>query len=272
MVLTSTRERIHFMSQITGGEVVYLRRVKTGDYEHKELKVTLTFSINDGDKSSNLDEVARSRALLLVEQGLRMQVTTGGLVIPAASVEHAPPAEKVPPAKKATAPRKAPPLTDDVQIVEKKVDEWAAGPAEGQVNDGKDRTLKQQLEASLREPPAPRIIDTGEKVEPSKMVFPGDSRAASSADLMSGAVPSSGVDRSQATTAEAEWAEAAPEVSNATLTAACSATSSRLNNPQRVKKVIALYLPANLPEPQRKVFLIPQEKRAQFITELEGLK
>lgn len=37
------------MAHITGGEVTYLRRVKTGDYEHKELAVKLSFSLDDNE-------------------------------------------------------------------------------------------------------------------------------------------------------------------------------------------------------------------------------
>lgn len=37
------------MARITGGEVTYMERRKIGDYEHKEAKAVLTFSLDEGD-------------------------------------------------------------------------------------------------------------------------------------------------------------------------------------------------------------------------------
>ncbi len=58
------------MTQITGGEISYERRVTTGDYQHKSLKVSLNFSVDEGDTSMNMALLARSRAIELVEDGL----------------------------------------------------------------------------------------------------------------------------------------------------------------------------------------------------------
>ena len=65
------------MTQITGGEVTYERRVSTGDYQHKHLKVTLNFTVNEGalfKDSKAITEYTRDRAIGLVEEGLRMKV------------------------------------------------------------------------------------------------------------------------------------------------------------------------------------------------------
>lgn len=44
------------MARITGGEVTYMERRKIGDYEHKEAKAVLSFSLDDGDDhDSTLD-------------------------------------------------------------------------------------------------------------------------------------------------------------------------------------------------------------------------
>lgn len=37
------------MARITGGEVTYMERRKIGEYEHKEAKAVLTFSLDEGD-------------------------------------------------------------------------------------------------------------------------------------------------------------------------------------------------------------------------------
>ena len=59
------------MTQITGGEVTYERRVTTGDYQHKHLKVTLNFSVDEGQTNSAIADETLSRAIRLVEEGLR---------------------------------------------------------------------------------------------------------------------------------------------------------------------------------------------------------
>lgn len=46
------------MARITGGEVTYMERRKIGDYEHKEAKAVLSFSLDEGeDHDSTLDMV-----------------------------------------------------------------------------------------------------------------------------------------------------------------------------------------------------------------------
>lgn len=49
------------MSQITGGSVTYLRRVKTGDYEHKEAATTIQFS--NGENEDDISAQARAVAV-----------------------------------------------------------------------------------------------------------------------------------------------------------------------------------------------------------------
>lgn len=249
------------MSQITGGTVEYERRVKTGDYEHKHLKVTLSFTSDE--PNSNMDEIARSRAILLVEQGLQTKVTVGGLIVPEGKgnvVEQAKPevvssakieaANSAPP-KKTLAKAKAPPLTEDVFVG-------------GTVNGGETRTVKQQLEASLKAtaPPA-RIIDTGEKVDPSAMRFPDDSRAASNADLITGTVPAAGIDR----TATDPWDKPAiaAEITRDTMVKHInSATGNRGVNPEVIHKLINTYGVKTLSE-------VPQDKRVAFLAEVDKL-
>lgn len=52
---------------ITNGTVHYLRRIKTGDYEHKELQITLSFSHEEG---GDLTEQATAQAIETVERHL----------------------------------------------------------------------------------------------------------------------------------------------------------------------------------------------------------
>ena len=42
------------MARITGGEVTYMERRKIGDYEHKEAKAVLTFSLDEGDDPDSM--------------------------------------------------------------------------------------------------------------------------------------------------------------------------------------------------------------------------
>jgi hypothetical protein len=55
---------------ITNGTVHYLRRVKTGDYEHKELQITLSFSHEGEAPGINLTEQATASAIQTVERHL----------------------------------------------------------------------------------------------------------------------------------------------------------------------------------------------------------
>ena len=49
------------MARITGGEVTYMERRKIGDYEHKEAKAVLTFSLDEGDDhDATLDSLSIS--------------------------------------------------------------------------------------------------------------------------------------------------------------------------------------------------------------------
>lgn len=57
-------------AQITGGQFHYLRRVKTGDYEHHEAEATLTFSVPEGEDGSSILDEAAIKAKSKVEQAL----------------------------------------------------------------------------------------------------------------------------------------------------------------------------------------------------------
>src|ERR1035437_8213938 len=57
---------------ITNGEVVYLRRIKTGDYEHHEAQVTLSFGV--AENTENFDGSLRQVASNAVGQVLAMLV------------------------------------------------------------------------------------------------------------------------------------------------------------------------------------------------------
>jgi hypothetical protein len=57
------------METLTNGRVVYLRRIKTGDYEHKEATVELSFILDPGDAEAEIarvGELARARAEAMV--------------------------------------------------------------------------------------------------------------------------------------------------------------------------------------------------------------
>jgi hypothetical protein len=293
------------MSQITGGSVTYERRVKTGDYEHKHLACTLTFTIDEGDTKSSLDEVARSRAIVLVEQGLRAEITDSSIklpgVDPAKVVAADPPSQTTvkPPRRK---PVVAPPLTNDV------VHEDPAA-IEGQVNAGKTRTVA-ELQAKAPEGRKLAVIGTGvhgikmltptvallanngqertlwpdgqkiekdaegnilepldfgpgAKVDPAAMNFPSDSKAAGNAELISGAVPPGGIDR---TAPAIDWEQPVGpvEITNDGLVKACNSATARGVNAENIRKLLPSY-------GAEKLSVIPQEKRAAFLLELGKL-
>jgi hypothetical protein len=93
------------------------------------------------------------------------------------------------------------------------------------------------------------------------MIYPGDSKAASNADLITGAVPSSGIDRS------IDWdapAKEAAEITPAALVQACNAATARGVNPEVIKALLPAYGAA-------KLSLIAADKRAAFIAEVGRL-
>lgn len=66
------------MANMTGGEIHYLRRIKTGDYEHKEFASKISWSAADGDSETTceaLHERAAAHAVRIVHHHL-------GLVCP----------------------------------------------------------------------------------------------------------------------------------------------------------------------------------------------
>ena len=61
------------MARFTGGTVHYLRRVNTGNYEHKEFAADIAWSADEGDDmamTNELIEIAANRALSVVEKWL----------------------------------------------------------------------------------------------------------------------------------------------------------------------------------------------------------
>src|SRR5260370_27709570 len=62
------------MGQITNGTVEYSRRLKTGDYEYKDAKVSLSFSVSDGDDEAR--SMAKFVSALAME---RAHIMTGEL-------------------------------------------------------------------------------------------------------------------------------------------------------------------------------------------------
>src|ERR1700732_4722821 len=80
------------MPTITNGTVEFSRRLKTGDYEHKDAKVTLSFTVDDGQTYDGMRtwlraiaEAAVSEALVMVgEKQAGVPILPPGVSIPAA--------------------------------------------------------------------------------------------------------------------------------------------------------------------------------------------
>lgn len=64
------------MGQITGGHLFFLKRVKTGDYEHEEAQAHINFSVGEGENEAGTLARAHTIALEQVRAILRLQGTT----------------------------------------------------------------------------------------------------------------------------------------------------------------------------------------------------
>lgn len=99
------------MSQITGGEFRYLRRLKTGEYEHKEASATLTFSTPEGENYEAIFDEAANQAVRQVEVRLGVAPVASRAVAPAAEPSQGTAAPVTPPATRGRKPAK-PPVID----------------------------------------------------------------------------------------------------------------------------------------------------------------
>lgn len=248
------------MASITGGTVTYTQRVKTGDYEHKEAQVTLNF---EGDLAASALEQARNHCqqglglvapkptlaerVAAAPAGARQQLEASVAATDPAKIET-PKATKVTKAPKAT---KATPLTQDV------LEDPAA--IEGQVNGGQTRSIKELAEAAEKaEGPLAVVGDTGQKVDPASMTYPSDSRAAANADLMTGAVPASGIDRTAPAVSGDFGVEVSVTITDDILVKTVNAAIARGVNPENVRKLLPAYNAT-------KLSLVPADRRADFV-------
>ena len=83
------------MARFTGGTVHYLRRVNTGNYEHKEFAADIAWSADEGDDmamTNELIEIAANRALSVVEKWLSpgAKLEPAPWLSPGAKLEPAP--------------------------------------------------------------------------------------------------------------------------------------------------------------------------------------
>lgn len=99
------------MSQITGGEFHYLRRLKTGEYEHKEASATLTFSTPEGENYEAIFGEAAEQAVRQVEGRLGVAPLAPRPAAPASEPSPGATAPVTPPATRGRKPAK-PPVID----------------------------------------------------------------------------------------------------------------------------------------------------------------
>lgn len=129
---------------ISGGEFSYVRRCKTGDYEHKELAAKISFSLDVGEDYDDAVNRVGVLAITRVHQMLGLKDTS--IVIPAKALSELPKSVSKPvevaveePAPVRAKPSRTPrvpvapvkaepepnvPINDDVMVVEDETDEF----------------------------------------------------------------------------------------------------------------------------------------------------
>lgn len=87
------------MARITGGTVHYLRKVNTGNYEHKEFAADISWSADEGDNARDMMELAADEAVRITRErlGLTQKTVRDGKVEKFLAVLDE--ANKIPPAE-----------------------------------------------------------------------------------------------------------------------------------------------------------------------------
>lgn len=226
-------------SQITGGTFTYLRRSKTGDYEHNEATVNLNFNLGDGDENgeSFLDKaaaiaVAKVNQVLGTRPVAALPAPAIGAALLAAAV--APPKEPAaePAAPKALPRRRGstkPPVLDVGTITQEEIAAQVAETRAAEAN----------------------AADMSE-VEPNISATPEDRKDPNNAADMASVE---------------DWeAPLDVEVTDKQLIDAISRKNAELNQPQRIRAVIAKFV-----APPGTYRQIPAEARAKFLQELSAV-
>ena len=275
--------------QITGGAIRFMERVKTGDYEHREVSTELSFAVHEGqDHRDLLDQVADESQ----RTTLRLLGKPQGRVTPAKTTK--------PPAAVKAVETPAKPSADPAAIEEPAGPLASAGsPASGVSATGSAPTAAGSSAdpAAIEEPAGPLGSTTGDQsganksetspvsvgsgtpdpaaieesnVIPLAVVAQGSSapKAGAPASLNGAAA----LDVSSVVETGDEWT-AAREFTDKDLTDAITAKNATLivahkeKGPMKIRELIAKYLPPGKPARE-----IPQAQRQAFLDDLAKLK
>jgi len=224
------------MARITGGEVTYMERRKIGDYEHKEAKAVLSFSLDDGDDHDSTLDTLTATAKARVHEML-------GLV-----------------GKAATTP--STPVPTQLGRAARAVDPASAAP-EMPVKRGPGRPPKVNAPATVPAVEAP-------KVEPKEEIPPGFIEAVSAAPEVT--VDEFTIDE-PAPEIKKIVPDPITEVTDAMLQSEVTKVMKKINNAIAIKDVIRKSLAdAGITNPTGKQLRdIPMTHRPAFIAQIGAL-
>lgn len=255
------------MSQFTGGNFTYLRRSKTGDYEHHEATATINFNVDDGDSSGQtfLENAARL-ATSIVSQALGV-ANKSAITVPAGSAVPAgeQPASQAPAA--APVPRRRgsakPPVVDVGPISAAEIAETVAARAAAEITDEGSGVPEITAHPENRTDPA----NPGDITDDSNSGSGAADGTASQPGVSgSGAGALSTDAGNPAALGEDDWTAPA-EVDDKTMLAAITSTQTRLGDALRIRQLIGNYV--SKPKGYKD---IPAEAREKFLDELGKLE
>lgn len=220
------------MSQITGGSFKYLRRVKTGDYEHHEAEAEINFSVDPDDPSgqSLLDQAA-------VLATVKVNAVLGARPVAPVAPATAPAAAPVPP----TAPaRRGRPPKPPVTVIE-------------------NITPEEIAEAKAeRDPAAITEEQPNISANPENRQDPKNPDPASVEDFT--AAP-------EKDPAAIEDFTAAPEITDAVILDALQKRQAAVGDVNKIRSVLGKYLPTGKGYKD-----LPKEVRQNFLDDLAALQ
>jgi len=229
---------------ITGGSVHFLKRIKTGDYEHAEAVAIINFAVDEKTEHTSVVNLARSTALSTVYTALGLKAPAGGdAVIVQTSTAAGDGAKEAVAARRGRRATTPPPNPEPAAGEE--FDPLKAGEA------GADAGSSSQAEVQAGS------ADAGE-FDP----LSGSNGGSAGSELKS--------DDTSIVTAEDDIFSAEAEaVSDETLMSNITAKNAETKNTQAIRKLIGKYTPQDgKPHTAKEV---PADKRQAFLIELAAV-
>jgi hypothetical protein len=267
------------MAQVTGGKVVYSRKVQAAQYEPKDATVELSFSIDEGERDyeSFLDQVANAAvvkvhtmiglAMPTLKASMEYQFTPNDGALPAEGTTD--PSERT---KDDLAAEKIAEVTDPASIepkperkkpgrppkVNKDPDPAALSPS------GDTAEAPAQADATVR--------STEAKPDPSVITAESPSGEGGGSGTITADDPAQSGARSDTTDPASlggaeEWEATPPPLTDAEVLSAITRTNARVMQPEAIKQLVWKFA-GNPPKTFRD---IPLEVRPTFVAELEAL-